>query len=86
MCTWSPRESGQLTQLWLGLLASGSGFLPGVELPRTAPRKVDTSQTQNPGAPSTQMVPTLGPNVYKHDLLWAIWISRGSLGKLAMGS
>ena len=27
-------------------------------------------------APSTQLVPTLGPKVHKYDLLWAIWSPR----------
>ena len=27
--------------------------------------------------PCTKIIPTLGPQVYKQDLLWAIWIPRG---------
>ena len=33
-------------------------------------------RSTDPRAPSMQMVPTLGPKVYKWDLLWAIWSPR----------
>ena len=29
-----------------------------------------------PGDPSVQIIPILGPKVYKYYLLWAIWIPR----------
>ena len=46
---------------------------------RRAPKGINDplpAQTTNPRDPCTQILPTLGPNVCKYYLHWAIWILR----------
>ena len=45
---------------------------------RAAPGVVEIAGSHNPKAPSIQLIPTLGPKVYKYDLFWAIWSPRVS--------
>ena len=41
-----------------------------------SPLEGGSYQPYYPRAPSIKIIPTLGPGVYKYDLLWAIWSPR----------
>ena len=48
----------------------------GVATLTSRPLSLEPLGCYYPRAPSIWIMPTLGPKVYKHDLLWAIWSPR----------
>ena len=81
MCIWNcehpptrPKPARRVFKRGLSLSTTGGGEDSAVRPQEPSPLPPDMAASiKYPRAPSKQIIPILGPKVYKHDLNWAIW-------------
>ena len=61
-------QSPRCSRVWQ---KEATGSIVGVAVESVGPGPHYLKMLNNPGAPSIQTIPTLGPKVYKYDLPWA---------------